>query len=216
MRIKSNFKDYYDHIAHIYGGGDPAVTYSRVRIKEKILVDIRGNESTFKYNFISSPHHQGYQTKSIVICNKTYSVATYVEDLNVIEPWQLTDVEFWKRYIKRHKRDWQIAEKLAAQSIIEGSPKLLEYSRLIGQPVFELKFDHDERLWYAGENIPTLAHLGFPPKISPEQMYQDISYFMANTININPDIRPPVEVEDKYKIVGAGFDLKQSFRHRRQ
>ncbi len=29
MRIKSTFKDYYDHQAHVYGGGDPLVTYAR-------------------------------------------------------------------------------------------------------------------------------------------------------------------------------------------
>jgi hypothetical protein len=31
----------------------------------------------------------------------------------------------------------------------------------------------------------------------------------------SPDIKPPVEIHDKDKITGHGFDLKQSFRHRK-
>lgn len=35
MRIKSNFKDYYDYVAHVYGGrGDPKIVYNRTRIRE--------------------------------------------------------------------------------------------------------------------------------------------------------------------------------------
>ena len=41
MKIKSNFKDYYDYIAHLYGGGDPKVTYPRVTPAGTDQFDIR-------------------------------------------------------------------------------------------------------------------------------------------------------------------------------
>ena len=43
-------------------------------------------------------------------------------------------------------------------------------------------------------------------------MYQEISYFIGNTMNESPDIKPPVEISNKDKISKAGFDLKNSFR----
>lgn len=216
MRIKSKFKDYYDFIPCIYGC-DQDVVYIRQPIKDKILFDF-SNDS----NRICAPQsyaNNDYKSKIIVICNTIYVVGMY-SDLtkNIHEPWQLCDESFWERYIQRKHypiNGSKNAEILTKKSILEGSKTLLEYTRLIRQPVFEVEWDFWERRWYAAENIPILTDYGFPAKISPDKMYQDISYFMSNLINENPDTKPPVEVEDKYKIVGAGFDLKQSFRHRR-
>jgi hypothetical protein len=53
-----------------------------------------------------------------------------------------------------------------------------------------------------------------PALIPATQMYQELSYFMGNTIKEHPDTEPPVEVSNNCKIINAGFDLKQSFRHR--
>ena len=33
MKIISKFKDYYDHVAYMYGGGDPKIIYDRKPIK---------------------------------------------------------------------------------------------------------------------------------------------------------------------------------------
>jgi hypothetical protein len=54
----------------------------------------------------------------------------------------------------------------------------------------------------------------FPSLISPQQMYQDLAMFMGNRMKDTPDVQPPVELNNRQKIVKAGFDLIQSFRHR--
>jgi hypothetical protein len=37
---------------------------------------------------------------------------------------------------------------------------------------------------------------------------------MGNLMHNTPDINPPAVLSEKERIVKAGFDLKQSFRHR--
>ncbi len=64
-------------------------------------------------------------------------------------------------------------------------------------------------------HVPILKDIGFNHVQSPEQTYQDISYYMANVLRENPDVVPPVKIADKDRIVQHGFDLKQSFRHRK-
>lgn len=49
---------------------------------------------------------------------------------------------------------------------------------------------------------------------SPEDLYKGIYNFFIE-LKSNKDIEPPVELNNKEKIVKAGFDLKQSFRHRK-
>jgi hypothetical protein len=86
---------------------------------------------------------------------------------------------------------------------------LVEWSRLLGAPVFT--FDDRD----VDTNVPILAHIGMPALRSAEWMYQDLSYFVGNLLRESPDVKPPVEVSDKDKIVEHGFDLRQSFRHRK-
>lgn len=48
---------------------------------------------------------------------------------------------------------------------------------------------------------------------SIEKLSQEISYCIGNVI-LNKNA-PPIEVENNIKILGHGFDLKESFRHRK-
>jgi hypothetical protein len=59
--------------------------------------------------------------------------------------------------------------------------------------------------------IPNLGKLGFASEIPAEQMYQNISMFMAS-LRDSPDSVPPVSVSDKDRLVQKGFDAKISFR----
>jgi len=65
------------------------------------------------------------------------------------------------------------------------------------------------------DRIPILQNVGFASVMPAEQCYQEIAHYITNVLRDNPDIRQPVEVDDKYKIVAAGFDTKTSFRHRK-
>jgi hypothetical protein len=60
-----------------------------------------------------------------------------------------------------------------------------------------------------------LDSLGFACMRSAEQAYQEIETYIVNVLRVNPDKAVPVQVADKDKINQHGFDLKQSFRHRK-
>ena len=85
-------------------------------------------------------------------------------------------------------------------------PVYLEISRKIGRPVFIINKLYSEGYengyWFADidEECPVLADLGMPKYVSPQQMYQEISYFIGNTMNESPDIKPPVEISNKYNV----------------
>ena len=98
------------------------------------------------------------------------------------------------------------------------SVSLLELSRLVGAPVFVVtdinpRFQNGVKI-QVDEFCPVLKEMGMSALISPEQMYQQLAYFMGNTMHPSPDTQPPVEVSNRDKILAAGFDLRQSFRHR--
>lgn len=63
--------------------------------------------------------------------------------------------------------------------------------------------------------LPILQEHGFADVVDPYQLYQDLEYFIANTMNESPDMMPPTKMTDKEKIAAAGFDPVQSFRHRK-
>jgi hypothetical protein len=99
-------------------------------------------------------------------------------------------------------------------------PTLIEISRNLNAPVFVIEgyqWDHktNKTQLRINSEIPILSTLGFPSFYAPEQLYQDLAYFMGNKIKTSPDLAPPVEVSNKDRIVQHGFDLKASFRHRK-
>lgn len=62
-------------------------------------------------------------------------------------------------------------------------------------------------------NLP-LRYFGILDALgSIEELAQNISYCIGNIISDNNS--PPLKVDDKFRIMGHGFDLKQSFRHRK-
>lgn len=63
------------------------------------------------------------------------------------------------------------------------------------------------------ERVPVLKDFGFPALFPPEVIWQDIYTTLTSVLRADPDKAPPVQVAEKYRIEGAGFDLKTSFRH---
>lgn len=61
--------------------------------------------------------------------------------------------------------------------------------------------------------MPRLSSIsGFSGLYPAEKIYRDIYHFLQK-LKSTPDTRPPLEVDNKTKIVKHGFDLKKSFRH---
>ena len=83
----------------------------------------------------------------------------------------------------------------------------------LGAPVFVCATY--PRIMEVNEFVPNLGIHKIAHYYPAEQIYQDIEYFLTNTMHENPDNSPPTKMVDSEKIVSHGFDIRQSFRHRK-
>lgn len=230
MKIQSQFKDYYDHVAHIYGGGDPKVLYLRNRLGEveKFHSDIFVKGLHFTQSEIPDTRFETlirefqHKAKWLAIAGKLYLILTPYTPFATLrapapENWTVLNEtrhsQVWE-YLHAHPRrrySWAHNE-VTINYLGYEIPAVLELSRKVNSPVFTFTVDRGNV--QVDGNIPILSTLGIPALISAEQIYQDIAYFLGNTMHGSPDTMPAVKMTDKEKISAAGFDLKQSFRHR--
>lgn len=228
MKIISSFKDYYDYVAGMYGGGDPKITYHRKRMSEiepstsfappLILDSIKAQCPHFPQDsfFRNIAEHITYEYRWLCVCGKIYLVVWRV----ITGPFligqkptilnQKDHLAVYERITQKPRYSWN---RTRSTWWALDEPIGLEISKKIREPVFT--FRESGRSIVVDSEIPRLSEIGFPAFESPEQLYQNISYFMANTINDSPDMMPRTHMSDKERIVQHGFDLKQSFRHRK-
>jgi hypothetical protein len=219
MKILSSFKDYYDFIAHRYGGGDPRIVYVRDRIAPRE----EWGESTLKVEIPKCPLYDprswtdsdaDYSLAYLVVCGKAYLLSRQNTDVwpDNVNSWKLRDPETVKNPRRYFQRDFGV-------EFGKENPILIDLSQRINAPVFVItaithKWRTELDVVHIAGQCPILKELGIPSKIPAAQMYQELASFMGNTIKPSPDTAPPVEVSNRDKILAAGFDLKQSFRHR--
>jgi hypothetical protein len=248
MKIISTFKDYYDHQAHIYGGGDPRITYVRGTIQsdsilgtDAIPVPTRSHTAiTLLCNFsgkwadvlnprwmVAGDDNHGNVLRLLAIAGRLFLlVGTPVTPeggmrFSVLSERNPDHAHTLDRLSNRPPFFWekrfQVADLVGSEE-----PALIPLSRALGVPVFVVSDiayiarDDKHRLAITVETtIPILGDLGLPAIYTPQQIYQDIAYFMGNTLHESPDIAPPVSVSDRDRLVQHGFDAKASFRHRK-
>lgn len=228
MKIKSSFKDYYDFVATRYGGGDPKIVYVRGRIapKDHFVVVVSDFPLADPVSWPSS--NAPYRLAYLVVAGKAYLLhqpkdiwPSGIEHYRLCDPAKIASDDAReragnRRWVVRSRtfglRDEPFEFKRAYEFLVD-------FSRLVKAPVFivegvQSQFGSREvRVAVAGR-CPILDKIGMAQVVPPEQMYQDLAYFVGNTMNPSPDTKPPVEVSNRDKIVAAGFDLRRSFRHR--
>lgn len=226
MKIISNFKDYYDFHSNIYGI-DNNIVYNRKPIGEFIDGYYRDKEiihDTWKElkikDFSGFDDINKFGSKSfywLIFCGKPYPLI----ETNYRE-FHLLDESLHSNILLKRKKDYWRNEWT---EIGQQTSDLIELSRKLQQPIFIILSTHRITRHYttkAKDNFssviyakyPNLGELGFAKIYKSEQVYQDLCYFMANTINESPDTMKPSILSDKEKVLQHGFDLKQSFRHR--
>ncbi len=227
MKIKSRFKDYYDYVAHLYGGGDERVTYVREPLSDDLTsVLIKGN---IAFNSPGLDEHKS-QVKWLVINGRVYTIVAVCDELGQCGPYKLfTKENFDEKLLDRISIRYRYRRYLAEDRL---APKweryfgekeneiAIELSKIIQHPVFvvescEHNWDTKTTRIVFGKNIPILSEYGINHHIQPEQLYQDIAYYVSNKMVSSPDLEVHDNMTDKEKIVQHGFDLKQSFRHRK-
>ena len=216
MIIKTNFKDYYDHVAHIYGGGDPKIVYVRPHrlkvipeMKYLETVDKKYMRNCFKckaiqdivdlHNRWNSWKNERTGVRGIVIGDIFFAQIKMEkeEEYRLVNEKDMADRKHWHKselnnYINRYDQS------------------LITICRMVNLPVFS--FDVKYNGFEVNEYTPKLGEIGIASYISPNDMYQHLSYFIGNTMKISPDDMEKIPVPDKIKIEGHGFDYKTSFR----
>jgi hypothetical protein len=229
--IQSPFKDYYDFVANQFGGGDPRIVYVRKRLapqknngnkiyESNLEIEIEGDSPLVDLTSMFCRDQQETQTVFLVVAAKLYrmtqpGIGMYYSYFTNVNNFKVQSPEETGEDTKKRRWRW------IRQSFTYGieQPFLVDLSRQIQAPVFVVREAHG--LWkslktcitIAGQ-CPILQAVGMPTLIPPTRMYQDLAYFVGNTLHNTPEQQPPVEVTNKQKILKAGFDLKQSFRHR--
>ena len=215
MRIISKFRDYYDHVAHIYGGVDPLIVYDRRNIGETRY------DSTLKEDLVDNIHVDNFpgpilRTRYgsgiayygiVCIAGRPFYVMRNVSDnrLFIHDDTKMCDY-MDDNYLYFYKRRSEILRIPAYQRPV--NLHIVEISRKISHPVY---------MWNYAINavegkVPILANIGLPKLYPAEQLYQDLSYFLANVIHESPDLMPEIKRTDSERIQSHGFDVMRSFR----
>ena len=239
MIIQSNFKDYYDYVEHI-NGGDPKNVYVRHRLKplanyngihidETIRIPFN-IDRRLPYSYSSEFRYCNF--KWCIVCGKYYLIVQETPPNKPIKPWTVVTLE--SEIMQRLFPDKKKSKRFLAREITpemffgDSDSAAIELCRKLNHPVFIMengygyisdqdRYFHRKRFPIVDVNceLPILQELGFASIIPAPIMYQDIAYFLSSTIRTNPDNAPPVEVSNSDRIVGHGFDLTESFRHRK-
>lgn len=238
MKIRSNFKDYYDYVEYLYSpeGGDYKELYLRVKLghpeqsgNDPLVVD-KGklyfpSVSPRRYWTIKDKEEFPWKFKWCVVAGKRYLLVTDSKDYFQIEQnsraYKLVTPDHpcldeisvgagtWVSSLKKFKYD------VYESSIGVKSQSAFDLSKRLETPVFTIRspsYHHGDSSILVDSVIPNLGELGFAKIMTPERMYQEISMFL-NLIRDNPDSDLPVSVSEKDRLVQKGFDPKISFRN---
>lgn len=224
MKIITNYKDYYDHVAFMYGGGDPKIVYVRPhRHKDIPIIQISGNKGSVsigdtqckceslgniyrlwdnKNRWKRTKHEWdrvGGDVVGIVIGNIIFTKIKTGEDTDYrfVDDNDVKDVS-WRKEFK------------SDEFVNHQDDTLINICRATEMPVFS--FSVAMNYFHINELMPNLGKLGIPSFITANAMYQHLSYFIGNTMYDSPDMMKPIIVPDRIKIEGHGFDYKTSFR----
>lgn len=226
MKIKSNFKDYYDHIAHtVMNGGDDKVVYVRTRIKD---LDYGNTDYPFHFTInkvsqlptsdnITKVGDIKYQYAWLIIAGKYIPIARhYKQPIDGISPYhdELDGFSVVSETSPIHDRffsPWGCRIKRD-----EVYPVLVKMSKDLGHPVFVITSTNYNNVRIS-RKCPNLGRMGLAKVYSDMDIYKEIYSFISTEMRGDPDVMPALKppMTDKEKVSSHGFDLKQSFRHRK-
>lgn len=213
MRIKSNFKDYYDGLAAADREAEPLFLRKteEIRFKEYSTEgcrppQIKGVYSTWK----GAPTTYSLVTPGawyFGFCGQLYPVVVLESDP--------TKFVFSLDEVKR-----QYIEGIVPVKRTTAPSRGLIYAieiffKLGGEVPKEFLEDHVSFVWLRDRVIinPRLASWDFQRIKSPYEAYRDIQTWLSNKAAPRKEIP---KVSDKDMIVAKGFDLKSSFRREKR
>ena len=221
MKIFSKFKDYYDYLAHVYGE-DPKIVYVRGKINKPVKVlkieGTHGNYSNIgsRLGRVYNLELDKYQNKWLLFCGRQFLLQRHIishpkDPIIEWTPWALAPQKYILKLKDIYHFKWRRDIIEYPDDYFEGAffNNNLSFHKWIGKPIVTMiSYDNYD------EYSPVLKDIGgFVAEIPAEMAYQEISHFIMNVMNDNPDTKPPVQVNEKDRYQMHGFDLKTSFRH---
>jgi hypothetical protein len=226
MHIISKFKDYYDSVAG-QKGIDKTIVFERWEQKLSVSVRSKGikqwwNPSNFPTYGSMSTKAAGHKHFSLFIvgfCGKIYIGAKVTSTIQ--HKYAYNDVDsvvsyiYGIDYIKEKVCEYYNNEKyfngrrdanLEHIMSFTTDKKMLELFYTYKTPQFILWPGEQDNLVING----CLKDIQFYKMFDPFRAFQEIEMYITGVLGINN--KPMVEISDKHKIVGHGFDPKYSFR----
>ena len=202
MKIISNFKDYYDYIINKYGVDDKIVFYIN---NKKILIPSKKTQNNFFFNesyLINDEGKRAYfendVTSEILIkrlflyfCGEYYLIELVKKIDKKKNSTNSTNIS--KEFKKFGFEDYFIENNI---------PTAL---------IYDSYMDENLNFGYKVELNPKLINLNFQSLFEPEQVYQNIEQYLGK-IKVKDS---HFYIDNENKIKQAGFDVKTSFRKRK-
>ena len=214
MRIISKQPDYYDY-AMAYGV-DNSIVYHRKPRDGGIPKEYRDFARTYSY-YDSKNRGVGIHKISIVICGKMYRFYARSDEpgklyVDAREAADGLTSRFWNNLSapKEYTKDYSyINDQLGGAIVVFGAGPVFgqkEDYKFSTDTFNQIHFDHNIYC----VDAPILKYLGVPDHIPATEIYMALDAWFSSRGQVDME-----NISDKSKIQKAGFDLKQSFRHRK-
>lgn len=208
MKILSDFKDFYDYLQNYYGVDNNIVfnrkrQYLLVNSKQELIEDnlppsfeiiqyayktfIDKNNIEYKYNYSGVLKEVTKKKRVLFFCGKLYEISHLIDGKN-------------EKTIIEESFDFRKYDKIIKQ---------LEEKQIVSAVIYAKKINFETGNSFDLIQInPILSNLGFQLFLSAQDTYQNIEMYLRNFKNTEKTI----VIDNKNKILQAGFDLKTSFR----
>lgn len=220
MKIKTNFKEYYDYMGRVHGE-DPNVTYVRMphrgakgsthEYRQGKMVEVECEYKWFDVPAVNNlpvfrmpdpAYEKGWRVRTIYVCGVAYAVVG--REATVRSGWATNPS---RTVYERDGEDVPFTAFDVKHPFVGAFPQYAEQylpikhrsvdamHKATGMPVFQL---YDGLLWRTPPSgttvdcqVPCLKDFDFGKVLSAEQIWQEIQYYLLNLINESPDMAPP-------------------------
>lgn len=238
MRIISNFIDYYDHAACPTYCNDSEIVFIRNPIN--IEKEVNNNKFSFRlsptYFRFATYDYDMFSMKLIGFCGKVYIRYYLNPDYKIFDKLSKEEQLNWGWYDLNtlvEESSKFFSSKKYIKNAISHEPKTIEYyTRAVNEirniitsdmlnkislkyntPYFMIIPDRYSTTYSLSLSFNSLKNIKFFKVLDPYQTYQEIEMYF-NSILIVPDNHLQI-TDNKVILEAKGFDIKQSFRHRK-
>jgi hypothetical protein len=229
IRTKENI-DYYDHIAKIYGE-DPLLIFKQKMELEETIFTVNEPFPIENLRYINSGRHLStfIDDYIIVVCGVAYYVRCEKQNglgqYGYMFPTEIFSVLTKEEFLNllHNLNSSKDISRFVLDELIslinccyEYNSKWEFFHELVDSPIFIIQgmdYQRKKNNYVVGFKKETvlLGDIGFSKIKSPLDMFLEMSTFISKS----KSQEPPVTLDNNEKIVKSGFDLKQSFRHRK-